>query len=130
MPVIRTPIAVCLTLAVGLLEVGTGRPQAAQQPGGAQEADPQQTVAPQEAPTVPEAEADQRPVFRTDINFVRVDVIVSDDNGEPVTDLTADDFEVFEDGEPQVIDQFRLIRVDGNPPLGAPPPRQLPQPYR
>ena len=125
MLVTRTPIAVCLTLAVGLLEVGTGRPQAAQQPGGAQDADPQQTAAPQEAPTAPEADADQQPVFRTDINFVRVDVIVNDDNGEPVTDLTAADFEVFEDGEQQAIEQFRLIRVDGNPPPGAPRPREI-----
>ena len=60
----------------------------------------------------------------TSISF-RVDVIVNDENGDPVTDLTEADFEVFEDGELQTIEQFRLIQVDGNPPPGAPAPRQL-----
>ena len=124
MPVTRSPIALCLTLAVGLLDVGTSRPQAAQQSGAADGAAAQQADTPQETPPAP-PEADQQPTFRADINFVRVDVIVSDDDGEPVTDLTAADFEVFEDGEPQTIEQFRLIRVDGNPPPGAPRPRQL-----
>jgi hypothetical protein len=43
----------------------------------------------------------------------------------PVTDLKISDFEVLEDGKPQSIDQFRLVRVDGNPLPGAPPPREL-----
>ena len=45
--------------------------------------------------------------------------------GQPVTDLTQADFEVLEDGKPQTIEQFRLIRVDGNPRPGDPPPREL-----
>ena len=125
MLVTRTPIALFLALAVGLLDVGTGRPQAAQQSGGAQGTDAQQADTPQETPTAPQGDADQQPTFRADVNFVRVDVIVNDNDGEPVTDLTAADFEVFEDGELQAIEQFRLIRVDGNPPPGAPPPREL-----
>ena len=125
MSVTRTPIALCLALAVGMLDVGASRPQAAQQSGAAEGAAAQQGDAPQETPTAPGAEADQQPTFRADINFVRVDVIVSDNDGEPVTDLTEADFEVFEDGELQEIEQFRLIRVDGNPPPGAPRPRQL-----
>ena len=125
MSVTRTPIALILALAIGLFEVGTGRPRAAEQSGGAQGTDTQQANTAQEAPAPPEGGAAQQPTFRTDINFVRVDVIVSDSDGEPVTDLTAADFEVFEDGEPQTIEQFRLIRVDGNPPPGAPPPREL-----
>ena len=55
----------------------------------------------------------QQPVFRAGVNFVRVDVIVTDRKGEPVTNLTKDDFEVFEDGKAQVIDQFRLIDATG-----------------
>ena len=125
MLVTRTPIALFLALAVGLLEVGTGRPQAAQQSGGAQGTDAQPAGTPQATPPAPEGDAPQQPTFRADINFVRVDVIVTDENGDPVTDLTAADFEVFEDGEPQTIEQFRLIRVDGNPPPGEPRPRQL-----
>ncbi|HEX7087698.1 MAG TPA: VWA domain-containing protein [Vicinamibacterales bacterium] len=53
-----------------------------------------------------------RPIFRTDINFVRVDVIVTDKKGQPIEDLTAEDFEVTEDGEPQVIESFQLFKID------------------
>ena len=64
-------------------------------------------------------------MFRAGVNFVRVDVIVNDNKGEPVTNLTEADFEVLEDGKLQSIEQFRLIRVDGNPRPGEPPPREL-----
>ena len=123
-PVTRTPIALFLALAVGLFEVGTGRPQAAQQPA-AEGAGAQQGGAPPATPTAPQGDAAQQPTFRAGINFVLVDVIVHDKKGEPVTDLTAADFEVLEDGRPQVIEQFRLIRVDGNPRRGEPAPREL-----
>ena len=43
----------------------------------------------------------QQPVFRGGINFVRVDVIVTDKKAQPVTNLTQADFEVLEDGKPQ-----------------------------
>lgn len=52
-----------------------------------------------------------QPTFRTGIDFVRVDVIVTD-KGQPVSDLTQADFEVREDGQTQAIEQFRLIKVD------------------
>ncbi len=54
----------------------------------------------------------QRPTFRTDINFVRVDVIVTDKKGEPVTDLTEKDFQVWEDGQPQDVESFKLFKID------------------
>ena len=41
-----------------------------------------------------------------DSNAVLVDVVVRDGKGRPVTDLAAADFEVLEDGVPQVIGQF------------------------
>jgi len=113
----RTPATLALAVAVGLLQVGTGRPQAAQQ------ADAPQAGA--QAPAAPQGDTPQQPTFRAGINFVRVDVIVNDGKGEPITSLTQTDFEVFEDGKPQTIEQFRLVRVDGNPPPGAPPPREL-----
>lgn len=59
-------------------------------------------------------ESDQ-PTFRAGINFVRVDVIVTDRQGRPVLDLTADDFEIFEDNQPQTIETFRLVRIEGAP---------------
>ena len=45
-----------------------------------------------------------QPVFRAGINFVRVDVIVSDKNGTSVADLKQSDFEVTEDGKPQSVE--------------------------
>src|SRR5712691_3576576 len=55
----------------------------------------------------------QEPVFRTGINFVRVDVIVSDKSGTNVADLKQSDFEVTEDGKPQAIENFKFIKLDG-----------------
>ncbi len=60
----------------------------------------------------PQSPPDQ-PVFRTGINFVRVDVIVSDKNGTNVSDLKQTDFEVTEDGKPQSVETFRFIKLDG-----------------
>jgi VWFA-related protein len=53
-----------------------------------------------------------QPTFRGGVNVVRVDAIVTDDSGNPVTDLTKDEFEIVEDGRVQVIDLFRQIRID------------------
>ena len=46
----------------------------------------------------------QQPVFRGGIDFVRVDVIVSDKKAQPVTNLTQNEFEVLEDGKPVAIE--------------------------
>jgi VWFA-related protein len=80
--------------------------------------------APQEKPAPPAAPGQEQappqppdqPTFRTGINFVRVDVIVSDRAGHPVADLKQTDFEVLEDGKPQTIETFRLVKVE----TGAP----------
>src|SRR5690606_28608360 len=56
------------------------------------------------------------PRFRAGANLVRVDVYVSQD-GTPVTDLTAEDFEVLEDDAPQDIESFEVVRADA---AGAP----------
>jgi len=69
------------------------------------------------------------PVFRAGVNAVRVDVIVTDKDGNPVTDLTAADFEVQEDGKPQEIDLFRLVNSDGNAGPGSEPPRPIRSEY-
>jgi len=75
----------------------------------------------------PPAPNDQTPqaTFRGGINFVAVDVIVTDNKQQPVIDLRQDEFEVLEDNQPQSIEQFRLIKVDGNPKPGEPPPREI-----
>jgi VWFA-related protein len=58
------------------------------------------------------AAAPQQPTFRERIDSVTVDVSVTDKQGQPVTDLTAADFEVRESGKVQTIDAFQLIRTN------------------
>jgi VWFA-related protein len=53
----------------------------------------------------------QQPTFQTTVNFVDVDVTVTDEGGQFVTGLTAGDFEVFEDGKPQTIKTFSYIEL-------------------
>src|SRR5437588_2454548 len=64
-------------------------------------------------PQSPDQPGQQPPVFKIGINFVRVDVIVSDKQGNPVDDLKEADFDVSEDGKPQKIDTFKLVKLDG-----------------
>lgn len=52
--------------------------------------------------------AQQHPVFRGGTEFIRVDAYPSKD-GKIIQGLTADDFQVFEDGRPQTIDSFDYI---------------------
>ena len=52
--------------------------------------------------------AAQRPVFSSGIDLVHVGVTIIDDDGNLVTDLTADDFEVLEDGQTQEIRYFSV----------------------
>ena len=51
------------------------------------------------------------PVFRTAVNLVQVDAYVTDSQGNPVTGLTAGDFEVREDGRPQSIAYFLPFNI-------------------
>lgn len=55
----------------------------------------------------------QRPIFRTEANFIRVDVFPTR-GGAPVKNLTAVDFEVLEDGVPQKVETFEYVEVRGN----------------
>jgi VWFA-related protein len=75
----------------------------------------QQPAKPASPPAQPQTAdpAAQPPIFRAGINYVRVDVIISDKNGNPVADMQASDFDVFEDNKPQKIDTFKLIKLDG-----------------
>ncbi len=52
--------------------------------------------------------AAQRPTFTSGIDLVHVGVTIVDDDGNLVTDLAMDDFEVLEDGEPQEIRYFSV----------------------
>jgi VWFA-related protein len=49
--------------------------------------------------------------FRVEVNYVEVDAIVVDKRGEFVADLQQADFQVLEDGKPQAIKSFGLVRI-------------------
>lgn len=51
------------------------------------------------------------PTFRVEVNYVEVDASVTDAAGNPVSGLTAADFEVLEDGTPQTIAAFTLVNI-------------------
>lgn len=72
------------------------------------------TAAGQQPTSSPSSRAAQTPaeedeVVRITTNLVQVDVVVTDKDGRPVTDLAAEDFEVLEDGRPQRITNFAYI---------------------
>jgi VWFA-related protein len=53
----------------------------------------------------------QAPVFRAGVDFVSVDVVVTDGDDVPVTDLTKDDFEIVDRGKPQAIAEFEYVSI-------------------
>ena len=74
----------------------------------------------------PAAEAPPQPAFRAGINFVSVDVIVSDKNGANIADLKDSDFEITEDGKLQTVETFKFLKLDGGAIPGPDgPPRAI-----
>ena len=80
-------------------------------------------------------------VIRINVNLVQVDAVVTDANGKAVTNLTRDDFEVFQDGELQKLTAFDFVAVKNRAAMldrlrvsvdprnalgGVPPPPQRP----
>ena len=54
----------------------------------------------------------QPPVtFRLEVNYVEVDAVVTDENGNFIDDLAQSDFEVFEDGKVQQVSAFSLVNI-------------------
>jgi VWFA-related protein len=53
----------------------------------------------------------QPPTFKAQVEYVEVDALVLDDQGNFVRDLTKADFQVFEDGKPQAISTFALVDI-------------------
>jgi len=70
------------------------------------------------AQTQKPASDDKDDVVKINTNLVQVDAVVTKD-GKHVTNLTADDFEIFEDGKRQTITSFAFI---SNVPGSAPQP--------
>lgn len=119
-------VAPATALALLVLFAPSGRVRSAGQ--ASQSAPPQKPASPQQAAPPgqqPPQQTPQQPIFRVGVNFVRVDVIVTDKQGNPVPDLTQNDFEVLEDGKLQTVETFRFIKISGNPEPGAEAPREI-----
>ena len=64
---------------------------------------------------------------QSDLRLMDLNVVALDDHGRPVTDLTADDFQISDAGKPQelqmsiVYEQIHQCQAIGNPQLLAGP---------
>jgi VWFA-related protein len=66
--------------------------------------------------------APQQPTFKAQVEYVEVDTLVTDANGNFVRGLRKEDFQVLEDGKPQTISTFTLVDIPierFDKPLGA-----------
>ena len=122
-------VAIALSTPVSGRTGGTGAQQAsgsAQKPAQAPAQAPEQQAPPAQGGGQPAQQPGQPvPTFKAGINFVRVDVIASTSKGEPVVDLKKEDFVVTEDGKPQTVDSFKLIKLDQNHRHDAPARNQV-----
>src|ERR1700730_369328 len=90
-----------LVFVLSILEPALGQtPAPAVQPPSIQTQTPS---TPQQTPP-----GDKEDTVRITTNLVQVDAVVTKD-GKPVNDLTADDFEIFEDGHRQIITNFAYV---------------------
>ncbi len=92
-----------LVSSTAILALLAGAALVAQQGGGAPPAPSSSSPATQDG--------SQRPTFRAQIDYVEVSAIVTDDDGNLVSDLTQADFQVFEDGKPQTVTVFTPVRI-------------------
>ena len=57
-------------------------------------------------------QGDQPPVtFKVEVNYVEIDAVVTDQQGNFVRNLTKDDFTVFEQGKPQTVSVASLVDI-------------------
>jgi VWFA-related protein len=87
----------------------------------------------QQPPVAAPAAAQPDVVFSVTTTLVQVDAVVTDAKGRYVTDLTRDDFAIYEDGKPQPITNVSYIKVSPEAPAGPKPeqkrkPSQPPAP--
>jgi VWFA-related protein len=98
--------ALILAFTIGLTASGMERPTNRPRDAAGPSEGPQGTAAGQR----PQAPKDaQRQTITSTATAILVDAVVRDKNGKLVTDLSARDFEVFEDGVPQTIDSFTRV---------------------
>jgi len=60
----------------------------------------------------PRGPGDQPPMtFKVEVNYVEIDAVVTDQQGNFVRNLTKEDFQVFEQGKPQSVSVFSLVDI-------------------
>ena len=69
---------------------------------------------PSPTPLPPGAQIDT-PIFRSTVDAIELDAFVVDANGIPVTGLTANDFEILDDGKPREITMFAAVNIPIEP---------------
>ena len=75
------------------------------------------------------ATAEKDTVIKIGVDEVRLDAVVVDRNGRQITDLTADDFEIYQDGKPQKIIYSKYITDNQAPPgKQVVSPKEVPSP--
>jgi VWFA-related protein len=103
-------------LACGLLAAA---PRAQQAPP----AQPPATPSPTSQSAAPQPAAGQPPLtFKVEVNYVEVDAVVTDEQGNFARNLTKDDFQIVEDGKPQTVSAFADVNIPierADPPLYA-----------
>jgi VWFA-related protein len=84
-----------------------------------------QTQTPKPSPMPQQVQpADEEDVVRITTNLIQIDAVVVDKNGKPITDLSAEDFEIFENDKPQKITNFSFITVEPAPTAIAETPKK------
>ncbi|HEX8638387.1 MAG TPA: VWA domain-containing protein, partial [Pyrinomonadaceae bacterium] len=68
-----------------------------------------QNTPPLPQPTPPDAQEGEQEVVRITTDLVQIDAVVTDREGNQVTNLTAADFELLQDGKPQKISNFSYV---------------------
>jgi len=53
----------------------------------------------------------QQPTFRVSVDAIELDAFVTDAQGNPVRGLTVGDFQILEDGKPQVVTSFSQVDI-------------------
>jgi len=59
----------------------------------------------------PQPPQPQQPTFKVQVDYVEVDVVVNDKQGNLVRDLKKEDFQVMEDGKAQTISAFTMVDI-------------------
>jgi Ca-activated chloride channel family protein len=101
-----TAFIVCLMVVVAGAQQD-GKQQRPRRVGAAQPSQPAPTPTPAIKPsTAPGDEIDEGDVVRVDTQLVSVPTVVTDGAGHPLAGLRAENFRIFENGQPQAISGF------------------------